>query len=98
MQATTPAEFPYKDSLPPSLFRKNREKFMSLVPSMLGDCTNKLALFKGIDPTPIYNQDVNYEPYQEGFFYYLFGVSAESCYGAIRLDTGKATLFVPKLD
>ena len=57
-----------------------------------------IALMRGIVPTPMYNQDVNYEPYQEGNFYYLFGVKEVDCYAALDLDTGKATLFVPKLD
>jgi hypothetical protein len=32
-----------------------------------------IGFFKGSNEVPLYNSDVNYPDYQEGFFYYLFG-------------------------
>jgi hypothetical protein len=34
---------------------------------------------------------------QDSFFFYLFGVETEDCYGAIDLRTSKSFLFVPRL-
>lgn len=34
---------------------------------------------------------------QESFFHWAFGVREPDCYGAIDLDSGAATLFVPRL-
>lgn len=40
---------------------------------------------------------MNYPFYQEGNFYYLFGVQEPDCYGALEVDSGKTVLFVPKM-
>lgn len=34
---------------------------------------------------------------QESFFHWAFGVIESGCYGVIDVDTGKSTLFVPRL-
>ena len=34
---------------------------------------------------------------QESFFHWAFGVTEPDCYGVIDVDTGTATLFVPRL-
>lgn len=36
-------------------------------------------------------------PPQESFFHWAFGVIESGCYGVIDVDTGKSTLFVPRL-
>ena len=43
--------------------------------------------------------DTDHEPVfrQESYFQWLFGVSEPGCYGAVDLETGSATLFVPDL-
>ena len=43
--------------------------------------------------------DTDHEPVfrQESYFQWLFGVSEPGCYGAVDLETGAATLFVPDL-
>lgn len=46
---------------------------------------------------PLYNSDVSYPDYQEGFFYYLFGAFQNDCYGIIDFTDKKAILFVPKM-
>jgi Xaa-Pro dipeptidase len=58
---------------------------------------NSVALFKGIGEVPIYNSDVSYPFYQEGNFYYLFGIVEPDCYAALDVDSGLPILFVPKL-
>mmetsp|Transcript_40304 Transcript_40304/g.29711 ORF Transcript_40304/g.29711 Transcript_40304/m.29711 type:complete len:126 (+) Transcript_40304:191-568(+) len=45
----------------------------------------------------MYHADVDYEPFQESNFYYLFGVVETGCYGLIDFDKEKAVLFVPNL-
>jgi Xaa-Pro dipeptidase len=88
-------DFKFSESLPNSLFQKNREKFLTLFKSRVQSEQSKFAFFKGTDPLPMYNSDCEFYSYQEGFFFYLFGVVEESCYAALDLDNGKVTLFVP---
>ena len=42
--------------------------------------------------------DINQFVEQESTFWYFFGVKESHCYALIHHDTGKAVLFVPKLD
>jgi Xaa-Pro dipeptidase len=93
--------YPYQEGLPNELFQANRSKFLANFRLALGGTreeskTNAIAFFKGIGDVPIYNSDVNYPFHQEGNFYYLFGVQEPDCYGALDIDSGKPTLFVPK--
>lgn len=92
---------PYQEGLPNSLFEENRKKFLGDFRQALGftreeSKTNSIAFFKGLSEVPLYNSDTTYQFYQEGHFYYLFGVSQPDCYGALDLDTGAPTLFVPR--
>ena len=93
-------DYPYADRLPNSLFKENRDKFISNVKSRVGDklAKNGVALYKGVDEIPLYNSDCNYPVYQEGCFYYLFGVVEPSCMGVIDFQNEKAILFIPKMD
>lgn len=36
-------------------------------------------------------------PRQESYFHYLFGVEEEDYYGALNIETGESTLFMPRL-
>ena len=56
-----------------------------------------VVLLQGGDQQTRY--DTDHEPVfrQESYFQWLFGVSEPGCYGAVDLETGAATLFVPDL-
>ena len=93
---------PYQEGLPNSLFAANRAKFLGDFRESLGfsreeSKSNSIAFFKGLSEVSIYNSDINYQFYQEGNFYYLFGIGTQpDCYGVLDIDTGLPTLFVPK--
>ena len=91
--------FPYGgERLPNSFFEANRQKSLGLFKSSAKPKDNTISLFKGIEPTGIYNSDVNYPIHQEGFFYYLFGMEwEENCYAVLDFDSGKPTLFITRL-
>ena len=93
---------PYQEGLPNSLFKENRQKFIGDFRQKLGftreeSKTNSIAFFKGLGEVSMYNSDTNYQFYQEGNFYYLFGIGTQpDCYGVLDLDSGKPILFVPQ--
>ncbi len=77
LQKAEERSYPYQEGLTNSLFKENREKFLALFRKKIGTgegLTNSIALFKGVSDIPIYNSDINYPFYQEGNFYYLFGI------------------------
>lgn len=97
------AEFKQKgliDILPQTLFEKNRKQVVEMFRKQQGDNLpkNATAFFKGASEVPLYSSDCAYPEYQEAFFYYIFGVAEMDCYGALNFETGKATLFIPRLD
>jgi len=102
LQSADTWAYPYQEGLPNTLFEQNRSKFLkafrhTLTGSHEESKTNAIGLFKGIGDVPVYNSDINYPFYQEGNFYYLFGVQEPDCYGAFDIDSGRAVLFVPKM-
>jgi len=84
--------------LPPSLFRKNRERFFSLFSQSVQTEKGDFALFRGASEVPMYSSDIRYPEYQEAYFYYLTGVVEMDCYLIVDLHEKKVTLFVPQLD
>ena len=54
-------------------------------------------LLQGGDQETRYDTDCEVLFRQESFFNFLFGVSEAGFYGSIDIDTGKATLFMPRL-
>jgi len=54
---------PITDSLPPSLFRKNRERFFSLFNDSVKTAPGDFALFRGASEVPIYSSDICYPEY-----------------------------------
>jgi len=86
---------PITDKLPPSLFRKNRERFFSLFSQSVQTEKGDFALFRGASEVPMYSSDIHYPEYQEAYFYYLTGVVEMDCYLIVDLHEKKVTLFVP---
>jgi len=63
-----------ENSLPATLFEKNRKRFFELFHAEVQVQEGDFALFKGASEIPIYSSDINYPEYQEAYFYYLTGV------------------------
>lgn len=86
--------------VPLALYATNREKLLSCLRSHYGDNPNlagkAVYLEGGVSTT---RDATDHEPLfrQESYFHYLFGVREPDVCGCIDLDTGKATLFIPKL-
>ncbi|GBG32756.1 Xaa-Pro dipeptidase [Hondaea fermentalgiana] len=81
------------------MYKENREKLVSKLKArddvICKD--NSIALFQG-GPAPT-RYDSDHEPIfrQESNFSYLFGVKEPDVYGVIELESGRTTLFFPKL-
>jgi Xaa-Pro dipeptidase len=56
-----------------------------------------IALLRGGVQTTQYDSDTDLLFRQESNFQYLFGANLADCLGVLELDTGIATLFIPKL-
>jgi Xaa-Pro dipeptidase len=72
----------------------NRSK---LVDMMREKGAHGAALLRGGSPFHLYATDGELLFKQEAFFFYLFGVPEEGYSGCIDLESGKATLFMPRL-
>ena len=84
--------------VPLALYATNREKLLNCLRSH--DNTNlagKVVYLEGGISTT--RDATDHEPLfrQESYFHYLFGVREPDVCGCIELDTGRATLFIPKL-
>src|SRR4029450_7581377 len=56
-----------------------------------------VVLVQGGQQPQEYDTDRELHFYQESFFQYLFGVKEPGFLGAVEVDSGKATLFMPRL-
>ncbi|XP_052861263.1 xaa-Pro dipeptidase [Anopheles cruzii] len=86
-------------SIPMTLFRDNRLKVVNELKRAhnFGGNANPTVLLQGGDNVSHYDTDVDYVFRQESYFTYLFGVTEPGCYGTVELNTGRASLFVPRL-
>ena len=91
--------------VPLDLYATNRAKLLAALRSHLGlglglgpgACANVVVYLEGgISET---RHATDHEPMfrQESYFHYLFGVREPDVCGCVELDTGRATLFIPKL-
>lgn len=81
-----------------TLHKENRERLLKNYKAAFPDTpANSIILLKGDITHNIHDNDMEMLPNQEASFWYLFGVEDCDCYGVLELDTGKTTLFCPKL-
>ena len=87
--------------VPLDLHATNRAKLLAVLRSHLGlgpgACANVVVYLEGGFSETRHATD--HEPMfrQESYFHYLFGVREPDVRGCVELDTGRATLFIPKL-
>lgn len=85
--------------IPKDFHTKLRNRFLAALKEEVKDLKkNSVCLFKGIPTVHKNYDDIDYKVEQESTFWYFFGIQEADCYGAIEVDTGKATLFIPRLD
>mmetsp|Transcript_28697 Transcript_28697/g.39646 ORF Transcript_28697/g.39646 Transcript_28697/m.39646 type:complete len:523 (-) Transcript_28697:154-1722(-) len=84
--------------IPMLLYKENREiickAFRENYPEK---ADGGVALFKGACSQERNDSDRELLVRQESYFAFLFGVTEPDFYGAVRLDTGHTTLFMPRL-
>lgn len=84
-------------SIPAKLYKINRERLCERLKNVKDVTKNAYVLLKGGESTTRFCSD--HEPIfrQESYFHWAFGAEEPDFYGAIHVDSGKTTLFPPKL-
>ncbi|XP_036343902.1 xaa-Pro dipeptidase [Rhagoletis pomonella] len=88
---------PTTHSVPMSLFQKNRQKTAAALREHGSVKSKSYVLLAGGDDVSFNDTDISYLFRQESYFQYMFGVKEPGCYGVLEVDSGKSTLFVPRL-
>ncbi|KAM7059477.1 xaa-Pro dipeptidase isoform 1-T1 [Molossus nigricans] len=83
--------------VPLALFALNRRRLCERLRKNPAVQAGSVVLLQGGEETQRYCTDTGVLFRQESFFHWAFGVTEPSCYGVIDVDTGKSTLFVPRL-
>lgn len=84
-------------AVPMALFRQNRAKVCAALRENAAIKRSTYVLMEGGRDVSFNDTDVSFLFRQESYFQYLFGVKEPDCYGVLNIDTGVATLFVPRL-
>ena len=85
-------------AIPMSVHAAAREKLCAMMKKAPYNCSNGVMLVKGGEDQCQYDSDTELVFRQDSWFNYLFGVKEPGMYGAINIETGKSTLFIPRLD
>ncbi|XP_048646928.1 xaa-Pro dipeptidase isoform X2 [Marmota marmota marmota] len=83
--------------VPLALFALNRRRLCERLKKNVAVEPGSAVLLQGGEETQRYCTDTGVIFRQESFFHWAFGVLEPGCYGVINVDTGKSTLFVPRL-
>ena len=83
-------------AIPMDVHKSSRHKLVELLKSRGQTCG--VVLLQGGDEQCQYDSDTELVFRQDSWFNYLFGVKEPGMYGAIDISSGKATLFIPRLD
>uniref|UniRef100_A0A2I3GL14 Xaa-Pro dipeptidase n=1 Tax=Nomascus leucogenys TaxID=61853 RepID=A0A2I3GL14_NOMLE len=83
--------------VPLALFALNRQRLCERLRKNHAVQADSIVVLQGGEETQRYCTDTGVLFRQESFFHWAFGVTEPGCYGVIDVDTGKSTLFVPRL-
>nr|XP_055092189.1 xaa-Pro dipeptidase isoform X1 [Symphalangus syndactylus] len=83
--------------VPLALFALNRQRLCERLRKNRAVQADSIVVLQGGEETQRYCTDTGVLFRQESFFHWAFGVTEPGCYGVIDVDTGKSTLFVPRL-
>jgi Xaa-Pro dipeptidase len=83
-------------AIPMEVHASSRAKLVELLKSK--GQSKGLVLLQGGDEQCQYDSDTELVFRQDSWFNYLFGVKEPGMYGSINIETGKTTLFIPRLD
>eukprot|EP01039_Chlorochromonas_danica_P010858 gene10858-12068_t len=82
-------------AVPLDMHQQSRKKLLQLFHKQ--GIHEGVVLLEGGEQQYQYDSDTELVFRQDSWFQYLFGVKESGLFGAISLDTGKTTLFIPKL-
>eukprot|EP00045_Choanoeca_perplexa_P011086 m.115923 g.115923 ORF g.115923 m.115923 type:complete len:511 (-) comp15508_c0_seq3:74-1606(-) len=85
---------PHTFRIPMTLFAENRQR---LAAAMKDAGHSGIILLKGGEQETRHDTDHENIFRQESYFHWCFGVLEAGCYGAVDIETGAATLFMPRL-
>lgn len=83
--------------VPLALFALNRQRLCERLRKNGAVQAGSAVVLQGGEEMQRYCTDTSIIFRQESFFHWAFGVVESGCYGVIDVDTGKSTLFVPRL-
>lgn len=83
--------------VPLALFALNRQRLCERLRKNGAVQAGSAVVLQGGEEMQRYCTDTSIVFRQESFFHWAFGVIESGCYGVIDVDTGKSTLFVPRL-
>uniref|UniRef100_A0A2I3M0P5 Xaa-Pro dipeptidase n=1 Tax=Papio anubis TaxID=9555 RepID=A0A2I3M0P5_PAPAN len=83
--------------VPLALFALNRQRLCERLRKNPAVQAGSVVVLQGGEETQRYCTDTGVLFRQESFFHWAFGVTEPGCYGVIDVDTGRSTLFVPRL-
>ncbi|KAK7811853.1 hypothetical protein U0070_024116 [Myodes glareolus] len=83
--------------VPLALFALNRQRLCERLRKNAAVQAGSAVVLQGGEEMQRYCTDTSIIFRQESFFHWAFGVIESGCYGVIDVDTGKSTLFVPRL-
>uniref|UniRef100_A0A5F9CQN2 Xaa-Pro dipeptidase n=1 Tax=Oryctolagus cuniculus TaxID=9986 RepID=A0A5F9CQN2_RABIT len=83
--------------VPLALFALNRRRLCERLRKNTAVQAGSVVVLQGGEETQRYCTDTGLLFRQESFFHWAFGVTEPGCYGIIDVDSGKSTLFVPRL-
>uniref|UniRef100_A0A8I6A0W2 Xaa-Pro dipeptidase n=2 Tax=Rattus norvegicus TaxID=10116 RepID=A0A8I6A0W2_RAT len=83
--------------VPLALFALNRQRLCERLRKNGAVQAGSAVVLQGGEEMQRYCTDTSIIFRQESFFHWAFGVIESGCYGVIDVDTGKSTLFVPRL-
>uniref|UniRef100_A0A2K6F733 Xaa-Pro dipeptidase n=1 Tax=Propithecus coquereli TaxID=379532 RepID=A0A2K6F733_PROCO len=83
--------------VPLALFALNRQRLCERLRKSPAVQAGSVVVLQGGEDAQRYCTDTGILFRQESFFHWAFGVTEPGCYGVISVDTGKSTLFVPRL-
>lgn len=86
--------------IPMSLHAQNRQRLVNRLQTLVQEGRveqRSLVLLQGGDEVPVDSTDVSHTFRQESYFHWNFGVLEPGWFGIIDVDSGRTTLFCPRL-
>nr|CAA75231.1 prolidase [Suberites domuncula] len=84
-------------TIPLELFATNRRRLCEKLKASESGSKGAIVVLQGGESMTRYCSDTEEVFRQESYFHWVFGVCEPDCLGILEVDTGKATVFIPRL-